>query len=110
VNRLIQIHVYRCLNPVYHIAGLCSWNFAVHSISQFHASAKLHAPLCLTVTEKHSGTFNAARLAAQRFGETLWVFEAFSLSLGLGVQVLEAARAAGAGRSMQEILELLEDL
>jgi DegV family protein with EDD domain len=24
--------------------------------------------LCLTITSKHSGTFNAARLAAQRFG------------------------------------------
>jgi DegV family protein with EDD domain len=66
--------------------------------------------LCLTVTGKHSGTFNSARLAAQRFGEAVQVFDSFSLSLGLGVQALTAAQAARAGRSMQDILALLEDM
>jgi DegV family protein with EDD domain len=66
--------------------------------------------LCLTVTGKHSGTLNAARLAAQRFGEAVRVFDSLSLSLGLGVQTLAAAQAALAGRSMQEILTLLEDV
>jgi DegV family protein with EDD domain len=66
--------------------------------------------LCLTITGKHSGTFNAARLAAQRFGEAVKVFDSFSLSLGLGLQALAAAQAARAGQSMQEILALLEDL
>ncbi|MGD2176522.1 MAG: DegV family protein, partial [Anaerolineae bacterium] len=66
--------------------------------------------LCLTLTGVHSGTFNAACLAAQRFGEAVRVFDSQSLSLGLGLQALEAARAAQAGRSMQEILTLLQDL
>lgn len=66
--------------------------------------------LCLTITGKHSGTFNAAHLAAQRFGEAVKVFDSFSLSLGLGLQALAAAQAAQAGRSMQETLALLEDL
>ena len=66
--------------------------------------------LCLTVTGKHSGTFNAACLAAQRFGEAVQVFDSLSLSLGLGLQALAAAQAARAERSMQEILALLEDL
>jgi len=66
--------------------------------------------LCLTITGKHSGTFNAARLAAQRFGEVVKVFDSLSLSLGLGLQALAAAQAAQAGRSMQEILALLEDI
>jgi DegV family protein with EDD domain len=66
--------------------------------------------LCLTVTGKHSGTFNAARLAAQRFGEAVKVFDSFSLSLGLGIQTSVAAQAAQAGRSMQEVLALLEDI
>jgi len=66
--------------------------------------------LCLTITGKHSGTFNAARLAAQRFGEAVKVFDSLSLSLGLGVQALAAAQAARAGRSMQEILALLRDV
>jgi DegV family protein with EDD domain len=66
--------------------------------------------LCLTITSKHSGTFNAAHLAAQRFGQAVEVFDSLSLSLGLGLQALAAAQAARAGRSMQEILALLEDV
>jgi len=66
--------------------------------------------LCLTITGKHSGTFNAAHLAAQRFEEAVRVFDSLSLSLGLGIQALAAARAAQAGRSAQEILVLLEDM
>lgn len=66
--------------------------------------------LCLTITGKHSGTFNAARLAAQRFGEAVKIFDSLSLSLGLGAQVLAAAQAARAGHSMQEILDLLGDM
>jgi len=66
--------------------------------------------VCVTITSKHSGTFNAARLAAQRFGEAVKVFDSLSLSLGLGVQALAAAQAAKAGQSMQEVLALLEGL
>lgn len=66
--------------------------------------------LCVTITGKHSGTFNAASLAAQRFGEAVRVFDSFSLSLGLGIQALTAAQAARAGRSAQEILTALEDM
>jgi DegV family protein with EDD domain len=66
--------------------------------------------LCLTITAKHSGTFNAARLAAERFGNAVQVFDSFSLSLGLGFQALVAAQAAQAGRSLQEILGTLETL
>lgn len=66
--------------------------------------------LCVTITGKHSGTFNAAHLAAQRFGEAVTVFDSCSLSLGQGVQALVAAEAARAGRSVAEILALLEDL
>ena len=66
--------------------------------------------LCLTITSKHSGTFNVAHLAAQRFGEAVTVFDSLSLSLGQGAQAVAAAEAARAGRSMSEILALLEDL
>ncbi|MBU0703373.1 MAG: DegV family protein [Chloroflexi bacterium] len=66
--------------------------------------------LCLTITGKHSGTFNSAHVAAQRFGEAVRVFDSFSLSLGLGIQALVAAQAARAGRSAQEILATLEDI
>jgi len=66
--------------------------------------------LCLTVTGGHSGTFNAAHVAAQRFGEAVTVFDSLSFSLGLGLQTLAAAQAARAGRSIREILALLEEL
>jgi fatty acid kinase fatty acid binding subunit len=66
--------------------------------------------LCVTLTGKHSGTFNAARLAAQRFSGAVIVFDSLSLSLGEGVQALVAAEAARAGHSMAEILAILENL
>ena len=66
--------------------------------------------LCVTLTGKHSGTYNSAQLAAQRFGPAVRVFDSESLSLGLGLQALRAAQAARAGSSMAEILALLVDL
>jgi len=66
--------------------------------------------LCLTVTGKHSGTFNAASVAAQRFGEAVRVFDSLSMSLGLGLQVLASARAACVGCSMEQILAQVEDM
>jgi DegV family protein with EDD domain len=64
----------------------------------------------VTITAKHSGTFNAARLAAERVGEGITVFDSWSLSLGLGIQALAAAQAARVGRPLGEVLDLLEDL
>lgn len=66
--------------------------------------------LCVMITGKHSGTVDTARLAAKRFNEAVQVFDSRSLSLGLGVQALEAARLAQAGSSMQETLAYLEEL
>jgi len=66
--------------------------------------------LCVTLTGKHSGTFNAARVAAERFGGAVEVFDSWSISVGLGVQVLAADRAAKAGKTMQEIVSMLEEL
>ncbi len=66
--------------------------------------------LCLTLTSKHSGTFNAACLAAQGFGQVVSVFDSLSLSLGLGIQVLTASQAVQAGHVVEEIIALLEDM
>jgi DegV family protein with EDD domain len=66
--------------------------------------------LCVILTGKHTGTIEAARLAARRFGDAVRVFDSQSLSMGMGFQVLEAARAAERGRSMEELLSLLEDV
>jgi DegV family protein with EDD domain len=69
-----------------------------------------HTVLCVALTGKHSGTFNAARLAGERFGEAVTVFDSHSLSLGLGIQVLAAAEAASSGQTVPDIIPLLEDL
>lgn len=66
--------------------------------------------LCVTITSKHSGTFNSAQVAAQAFGEAVAVFDSLSLTVGLGMQVVSAAHRARAGQSMAEILAHLEDL
>ncbi len=65
--------------------------------------------LCITLTGHHSGTAATARLAARRFGDAVTLFDSQSLSLGLGFQVLEAAVAAEAGSSVEEIVAWLED-
>jgi DegV family protein with EDD domain len=51
-----------------------------------------------------SGIFNAARLAAQPFGERVQVLDSGQVSLGLGYQVLLAAEAAVKGAILEEVL------
>ncbi len=65
---------------------------------------------CVTVTSKHSGTFNSAWAAAQRFGEAASVFDSWSCSLGLGFMAVTAARSAQEGASLSEVLALLEEM
>lgn len=67
------------------------------------------AVVCLTTTARHSGVFNSACLGAQEI-EKVFVVDSRSASLGLGFQVLEAAKAAQEGRSVKEILALVEKI
>jgi len=66
--------------------------------------------LCVTLTGKHTGTVETARLAARRFGDAVRVFDSQSLSLGLGFQVLEAARARDSGCCIEDIVALLREV
>jgi DegV family protein with EDD domain len=79
-----------------------------------HAFEKLvdagHDVVCLTLPGKHSGTFNAAWLAAEEFGDRVRVVDTGSFSLGMGLQVLEVARQALAGRSAEFIQRTAESL
>ena len=61
----------------------------------------IHAAANLT------GIFNAARLAAEDFGERVYVFNSGQLSLGCGFQVLSAAEAAAKDRPVDTILNSL---
>jgi DegV family protein with EDD domain len=66
--------------------------------------------VCLTLPGKHSGTFNAAWLAAQDFGDRVRVVDTGSFSLGMGLQVLAAAKEAVAGKSADLIQRSVETL
>jgi len=69
-----------------------------------------HQVLCLTITGKHSGTYNSAWAAAREFGDAVTVVDSMFISYGLGWQVKAAYEAAKRGCSMSQILEILSGL
>jgi DegV family protein with EDD domain len=74
-------------------------------------AAQGHSILCVTITSKHSGTYQSAVLAKSMLPEAdIEVFDTLSISIGTGYQVLTAARAAEQGKSMEEILQTLEGI
>ncbi len=52
-----------------------------------------------------SGIYNAARLAAEAFGDRVRVVDSGQISMGLGFQVLAAAETAQAGGSLPAVLQ-----
>jgi len=66
--------------------------------------------LCLTITGKHSGTFNSAYAAARSFPEHVTVYDTLSLSLAQGYQIIAAARAAAEGLALPQIMARLESI
>lgn len=64
----------------------------------------IHPPNELT------GIFNAARLAAEAFGQRVKVLDSGQLSLGLGFQVMMAAEAAARGAILDEVTALVADV
>jgi DegV family protein with EDD domain len=57
-----------------------------------------------------SGIFNAARLAAEAFGQRVKVLDSGQVSLGLGFQVIMAAEAAARGAILDEVIALVDSL
>ena len=58
-----------------------------------------------------SGTFQAARLAAEEFAEgRVWVLDSLNLSTGIGLLVLKAAELAWQGKSAAEISSSISEL
>jgi len=65
--------------------------------------------LCLTISSKMSGTYQAARSAADTMpGAPLHVVDTQHVSIALGQLAIRAAQAAGAGMSAGAILALLD--
>ena len=70
-----------------------------------------HSIISIHVTSKHSGTYQSALLAKSMLPEAdIEVFDSLSISIGTGYQVLAAARAAEEGKSMKEIIQMLEGI
>ena len=56
--------------------------------------------VCITVSNRLSGTIESAREAARQLGDRVHVFDSLNLSWGEGFQVVAAAKAARAGESL----------
>jgi DegV family protein with EDD domain len=66
--------------------------------------------LSIHISEKFSGIVNVARQAAVMTRDIpISVFDSRQLSLGMGFEVLTAAKAIANGKSLQEILQKLEE-
>jgi DegV family protein with EDD domain len=63
------------------------------------------AVLCITITGRHSGTYNSAWAAAQRFSGRVLLWDSQAISAGIAIQVLEAAALAREGRPLWEVVE-----
>lgn len=67
--------------------------------------------IVLTITAKHSGTYDSAILAKSMVPDAdVNVFDTASISLGTGWMVLEAARRAEAGETVETIMKRLEKI
>lgn len=67
--------------------------------------------LCLTITSRYSSSLSAATAASQEFPPgRIALLDSESLSLGQGLLVLAAARAAREGRSLSDITEFVRSL
>jgi len=58
--------------------------------------------LCLTLSSKLSGTYQAACLARDLTGTDVTIFDSLTTSLGLGLQVVKACELLGSGLSVGE--------
>ncbi len=65
--------------------------------------------LCLTISSGLSGTYTSACMGKEMSETEVTVFDTLAGSLGHGLQLIEAGNLAKAGRSIKEIVEILDD-
>jgi DegV family protein with EDD domain len=64
--------------------------------------------LSVHISRRLSGIYGIAAQAARRFGERVLVVDSGQVSLGLGFQVLEGARAIRSGAAFQAVLQAID--
>ena len=69
-----------------------------------------HDVLAISLTSRISGVYQSFQIAAAQFPGRLVAFDSWSLSLGEGVQVLEAAKRAEEGADLQSLVAYLTTL
>lgn len=74
---------------------------------------KLFSQGCETIISIHissglSGTYQAARQAAEHLGKDIRVVDSRSISMGIGVQVMAAAEAVKEGKGVEDVLKAIE--
>ncbi|MCA9870512.1 MAG: DegV family protein [Anaerolineae bacterium] len=69
-----------------------------------------HQVLCVTLTGAHSVTYNSAWAAAQSYPGQVEVVDGRSVSLGYGLQAIEAAQLAAAGADLTTIAVALREM
>jgi DegV family protein with EDD domain len=76
-----------------------------------HIAEKASTILSIHITSKLSGTYQSAMLAREMLPDLdIRVIDTLSASMGTGFMALAAAKAADAGRTVKEILEMIERL
>jgi len=66
--------------------------------------------ISIHVSSVLSGIYNAAMVAAKSIGKRVQVIDSCHVTLGLGFQVLAAAQAARAGKTLLDIQRVVEDI
>ncbi len=64
--------------------------------------------VCVNISSKLSGTFSSALRAAEEFVDKVHVVDSLNLSWGLGLQVVEAAKAATEGLDANAVVRRVE--
>ena len=82
---------------------------AFESVYDRWLSSGIGQVISVHLSQKFSGMYEIASQAARLFGERVHVVDSGQVSLGLGFQVLEAARAARAGAAVQGVLQTIEN-
>ena len=77
-------------------------------VQVFRESSKFGQVICITISSKISGTYQAACLGRELSGLEVTVFDSLAGSLGHGMQVIKACEMAKAGCTLAEVVESLD--
>ena len=96
--------VIRALRPRTSLPGV----YDFHAAYEQAASRGARELLVITVSSTLSGTYDNARQAAEAFSLPVTVLDSRGTSMGMGWQVLAAARARDAGLDLRAVLDRVE--